>query len=52
MKEDAENPDHLVNETVDYKPEDIKKLIKENSNSSEKENVNEIIDIKSGFKDY
>jgi hypothetical protein len=53
MKVLAEGPDHMVNETVDYKPEDLQNLIKEISNSSEKEQIkNQYIDVKSGFKEY
>ena len=55
MKVLAEGPDHMVNETVDYKPEDLQNLIKEISNSSEKEHSfkkNQYIDVKSGFKEY
>ena len=45
-------PDHAVNETVDYKAADIQKLIKEISNSSEKDQINQHFDMNSVPKIY
>ena len=47
LKEEMKGPDHAVNETVDYKAADIQKLIKEISNSSEKDQINQHFDMNS-----